>query len=68
MPTILLDILKEHGISLEKNGQMRNSVDVLEDFYLKISAHEYNRIIKTISETETIKGHIFDQARNKPYE
>jgi hypothetical protein len=68
MPTILLDILKEHGISLEKDGQMRNPVDVLEDFYLKISAHEYNRIIETISQTEQVKGHIFDQARNKPYE
>lgn len=68
MSKILPDILKEHGISLEKDGQMRNPVDVLEDFYLKISAHEYNRIIEKISETEKIKGHIFDQARNKPYE
>jgi hypothetical protein len=68
MPDILFDLLKEHGIELAKNGKIRNPVDVLEDFYLKISTDEYTSIIKKISETESIEGHIFDQARNKPYE
>lgn len=68
MQPTLLNIFKDHGIELIKDGKIRNVIDVLEDLYLKISTDEYNRIIQRISETEQSEGHIFDRARNKPYE
>lgn len=67
MSLILSDIFKEHGIELYKDGQIRNLIDILEDLYLRVNGHEYDRIMQKISEIEKLQGHIFDQARNRPY-
>lgn len=66
--TTLEDILQSYSIPLTQNNKLRNVVDVLEDLYLKISTNEYIRLMSDISTLETTQGHIFDQARNKPYE
>lgn len=60
-------ILKKYGIPLrDQEGNIRNVVDVLEDFYLKVSASEYNKIMYEVSEEEKYYN-IFDDARNRKY-
>jgi hypothetical protein len=64
----LVDIFKKYNVLLTSGEGFRNIIDVLEDLYLKISSAEYEAIIKTIADTESTKGHIFDKARNRPYQ
>lgn len=65
---ILESLLQSFGIEIYKDNEVRNVVDVLEDLYLKISPEEYHRIVQEIASTEAKQGHIFDQARNRPYQ
>lgn len=64
----LQNIFQSFGIDIQRNNQHRHVVDVLEDIFLKISKEEFALIIEKIAAVESTEGHIFDQARNKPYE
>lgn len=64
----LQNILQNFGIDIKRNNRDRHVVDVLEDIFLKINEKEFALIIKNIAVEESEKGHIFDQARNRPYE
>ena len=67
MNNTLEDIFKKYRIDIKTNSMNRNPIDILEDLYLKISANDWNNIVKDISETESVEGHIFDEARNRFY-
>lgn len=62
------NIFNSYNIELIKNGVYRHPIDILEDIYLKLSTKEYDDLVKTISRLETKDGHIFDDARDRPYE
>jgi hypothetical protein len=64
---ILSNILSQYNISLVEADGLRSVVDFLEDFFLKINIDEYQKIMQDIAQAESIEGHIFDQARNRPY-
>jgi hypothetical protein len=64
----LQQIFHQFNIELFDENGLRNVIDVLEDLYLKLTPKEFNCILAHIAETEQEEGHIFDQARNKPYE
>lgn len=64
----LLDIFKKHGVDLKHDDYFRHPIDILEDLYLKINMEEYAAIMKTIADSESKEGFIFDLARNRPYE
>lgn len=60
----LEEILAKYKIPLKnKDGSLRNVVDILEDFYLKISSYEYTKIMYEVSEEE-IHDNVFNNARN----
>jgi hypothetical protein len=61
-------IFESFGIAIKHNNQDRHVVDVLEDIFLKINNEEFSLMMKQLAISESQKGHIFDQARNKPYE
>jgi hypothetical protein len=64
----LSDILQDKGIKLcNKDGSLRNVIDVLEDMYLKMSPNEFMYLVDEISRTESKEGHIFDKERNRLY-
>jgi hypothetical protein len=63
----LENIFKKYKINLFQNEQLRDPIDILEDLYLKLNTDEYVSLMKEISSTESLEGHIFDEARNKPY-
>ena len=63
----LLEIFNKHNIVLKDQDDYRHPVDILEDMYLKLSIDEYRDIMKEISDTESIEGFIFDEARNRVY-
>lgn len=67
MNSYLKDILSKYNINIVSKGTVRNSVDVLEDLYLKINGDEWNKIVEEIAKTESIEGPIFDQARDRLY-
>lgn len=63
----LEEILLKYNIEIRnKNGRLRNIVDVLEDFYLKLTPTEYNKIMFEISEEEK-EINVFDKSRNRKY-
>lgn len=60
-------IAKKYGITLrDKDGNLRNVVDVLEDMYLKLNLDEFLRLMYEISEEEKYSN-IFDEARGRGY-
>lgn len=61
-------IFKSFNIELCDGNQHRHVIDVLEDLFLKLNIKEYQILMKSIAETESEKGHIFDQSRNRPYQ
>lgn len=64
---MLKKIFKKYNIDLlDKNGQLRNVIDVLEDMYLKLSPKEFNLLTYEISEEEKYRN-IFDEIRNRSY-
>lgn len=63
----LQNIFKSFGISLYNLDKQRDLIDVLEDIYLKLSTEEFDKLIKKIAVIESEVGHIFDEARNRPY-
>lgn len=64
---MLEKIFKKYRIDLrDKNGNIRNVVDVLEDMYLKINPTEYNQIMFEVMEEEKY-ANIFDDARGRDY-
>jgi hypothetical protein len=64
---LLEEIFAQYGIELrEKDGSLRNVIDVLEDMYLKLTPSEFNKITMEIGDEEKWSN-IFDQARNRKY-
>jgi hypothetical protein len=64
----LQQIFHQFNIELFDENGLRNVIDVLEDLYLKLTPKEFNYILAHIAEIEQKEGHIFDQARNRPYQ
>jgi len=64
---MLEEILAKHGIQLfESDGTLRNSVDLLEDLFLKTSGAEIQYMFFEMSEDEKYDN-IFDKARGRSY-
>lgn len=60
-------IFKKHNIDLKnKDGSIRNAIDIIEDMYLKLNSVEFNYIMFEIMEEERY-GNIFDEARGRSY-
>ena len=56
-------ILKKRGIELyDDQGELRNSVNIIEDMYLKLKSIEFTMLMKDIEEEEKYSN-IFDEAR-----
>jgi hypothetical protein len=64
----LEEIFYSFNVKLFDGEKHRHVVDVLEDLFLKLNAQEYQLLMQSISRTESKEGHIFDQARNRPYQ
>jgi hypothetical protein len=64
----LESIFEKYQISLkDSKDQYRHPVDIIEDLFLKLSNKEYSNLMQNIADTESVYGHIFDQARERPY-
>ena len=64
---MLENILNKYGIRIKNaDGTLRNTIDVIEDMYLKLNAHEFSRIMQEFIEEEKY-ANIFDDARGRPY-
>jgi hypothetical protein len=60
-------ITKTKGLNLyNKDGSLRNVIDVLEDMYLILSIKNYLEIMQEIQEGE-VYSNIFDDARKRKY-
>ena len=60
-------IFKKYGITLKNtDGSIRNTIDVLEDMYLKLTPAEFNKIMYEVSEEERYSN-IFDDERGRKY-
>ena len=63
----LEEIYAQYGIELkEKNGELRNTIDVLEDMFLKLSIQEFLAINLEIAEEEKY-ANLFDNERGRSY-
>lgn len=50
------EIVLKYGISLYKdNGELKNSIEILEDIYLKVSPHRVSMLFNEIQEEEIYK-------------
>lgn len=63
----LEDIFGSFGIKLFDNNEYRHAVDILEDLFLKINNKEYALLMEKVAQTESVTGHLFDIARQRPY-
>lgn len=60
-------IARKYEINLfNKDGTLRNTIDVLEDMYSKMTAKTFSQMMYEIQEEEFC-GDLFNQARNKKY-
>ncbi len=63
----LREIYAQYGIELrDKNGELRNTIDVLEDMFLKLSVQEFLAINVEIAEEEKYAD-LFDNERGRSY-
>jgi len=63
----LEQIFEKYGVSLkDSTGELRNTIDILEDIYLKMNAAELKLLLFEISEEE-LNANIFDDARGRKY-
>jgi len=60
-------IFYKYGIKLrDRDGNLRNLIDVIEDMYLKLNGREFTQIMYEITEEEKFDN-IFDLARGRAY-
>lgn len=60
-------ILGQYGLQIKnKEGELRNAVDVLEDMYLKLTPRDFHMITFEISEEERY-ANLFDDSRGRLY-
>lgn len=63
----LREIYAQYGIELrDKNGELRNTIDVLEDMFLKLSVQEFLAIGLEITEEEKYAD-LFNNERGRSY-
>lgn len=63
----LEQIFQKHNIELrDSTGELRNSIDLIEDIYLKLNAADLNLLLFEISEEE-LEANLFDEARGRKY-
>lgn len=63
----LREIYAQYGIELrDKNGELRNTIDVLEDMFLKLNIQEFLEIHLEIAEEEKY-ANLFDNERGRSY-
>lgn len=63
----LREIYAQYGIELRnKNGELRNTIDVLEDMFLKLNIQEFLEIHLEIAEEEKY-ANLFDNERGRSY-
>lgn len=63
----LEQIFQKYNIELrDSTGELRNSIDLIEDIYLKLNAAELNLLLFEISEEE-LEANLFDDARGRKY-
>ena len=60
-------IARKYEINLfNKDGTLRNTIDVLEDMYSKMTAKTFSQMMYEIQEEEFCED-LFNQARNRKY-
>jgi hypothetical protein len=62
MKKTLEELLKDFGIHLKDNGQLRNPIDIIEDLYMRIAPVDWKEIVHAIAAQERIHN-IFENAR-----
>lgn len=63
----LREIYAQYGIELrDKNDELRNTIDVLEDMFLKLNIQEFLEIHLEIAEEEKY-ANLFDNERGRSY-
>ena len=64
MKKSLEELLKEFGIYLKDEGQLRDPIDIIEDLYIRISPADWKEIVQAIAAQERIHN-IFQEQRGE---
>lgn len=64
MKKSLEELLKQFGIYLKDEGQLRDPIDIIEDLYIRISPADWKEIVQAIAAQERIHN-IFQEQRGE---